>query len=163
MATFKAPHSTVKTVQDLIDWEYAKLIARSANLGDNWGFIMNRYKKLRCGDIKRSSIIREDLKTLDHGRQVCIYCGSTEDLCHDHLIPKAKGGPDTIHNVVIACKTCNSSKRDKDLFEWYGPDLISEIPKLVLAKYLKLVEELHEQNGTLNSSDLNTDGQFNKL
>jgi hypothetical protein len=163
MAEFKAPHASVKTIQDLIHWEYAKLIARAARLGHQWGFIMSRYKKLKLGEIKHSSIMRDDLKALDFGKQFCIYCESTEDLAHDHLIPKARGGPDTIHNIVIACKRCNSSKRDRDVFEWYGADRIAEIPNLVLAKYLKLVEEIHRANGTLDSTDLNEDGELNIL
>lgn len=31
----------------------------------------------------------------------------------DHFIPKAKGGPDTIENLVVACSPCNNIKQDK--------------------------------------------------
>ena len=40
------PPSYVKTIRQLIYWEYAKLMAESAGLADNFGFIVNRYKTL---------------------------------------------------------------------------------------------------------------------
>jgi hypothetical protein len=40
------PPSYVKTIRQLIYWEYAKLMAESAGLPDNFGFIVNRYKAL---------------------------------------------------------------------------------------------------------------------
>jgi 5-methylcytosine-specific restriction endonuclease McrA len=46
----------------------------------------------------------------------CQYCGeqfSSKDLTFDHVIPRAKGGPNTMLNVVSACMPCNSHKGDK--------------------------------------------------
>ncbi|NLG83084.1 MAG: hypothetical protein GX493_00430 [Firmicutes bacterium] len=57
-----------------------------------------------------------------------------------------------------ACRKCNSSKGDRDVFEWYGPDQVAEIPKLVLSKFLKLAYSLHETQGTLDLKDPNMDG-----
>jgi len=48
----------------------------------------------------------------------CVYCGSTEKLTEDHIIPVKKGGLDIKENVVIACSKCNCSRQDKDIFEW---------------------------------------------
>ena len=45
----------------------------------------------------------------------CQYCGeefSTKELTFDHVIPRAKGGANTIDNVVAACAPCNSRKGD---------------------------------------------------
>lgn len=36
----------------------------------------------------------------------------------DHLKPVSKGGHSSPENIVICCKTCNSSKRDKTLEEF---------------------------------------------
>jgi len=33
----------------------------------------------------------------------CQYCGSTEDLTFDHVIPRSRGGRTTWENVVAAC------------------------------------------------------------
>ncbi len=44
----------------------------------------------------------------------CFYCGDIgADI--DHVIPKSKGGTNDISNLVIACKSCNRSKKDKSL------------------------------------------------
>lgn len=42
----------------------------------------------------------------------CVYCGSSDNLTIDHVIPKSKGGRHTWKNVVTACKTCNAEKAD---------------------------------------------------
>lgn len=44
----------------------------------------------------------------------CTYCGATEDLGLDHLIPFGSGGATAAFNLVISCLTCNMRKRDKD-------------------------------------------------
>lgn len=35
-----------------------------------------------------------------------------------------------------------------------------EIPRIVLGKYLKLIYDIHEKQGTLDSCDLNGDGKI---
>lgn len=49
----------------------------------------------------------------------CRYCGrSVQDgmiLHADHVIPKSKGGPTTLDNLVTACLDCNLGKSDKDI------------------------------------------------
>ncbi len=40
----------------------------------------------------------------------CQYCGSSDDLTFDHLIPRALGGQTTWENVVAACSPCNLRK-----------------------------------------------------
>lgn len=47
----------------------------------------------------------------------CQYCGSSEDLTFDHLIPRAHGGRTTWDNIVTACAPCNLRKADKTLAE----------------------------------------------
>lgn len=47
----------------------------------------------------------------------CVYCGSKEDLCIDHLVPLIKGGDNEIDNLVISCKRCNSGKAGRLLEE----------------------------------------------
>lgn len=48
----------------------------------------------------------------------CLYCGSLENITADHVIPINKGGRHSIGNLVPACLSCNSSKRDLFLMEW---------------------------------------------
>ena len=159
------PPKYVTTVRQLIYWEYAKLIARAAGFEENYGFIVSRYKKLVSGEMNWSSSIRDYEKELDKGR-ICTYCGDSADICTDHIIPKSRAGVDpriillldSSDNCVCACKKCNSSKSNKDVFEWYGIERKGEIPKLVLSKFLKIAYHLHETQGTLDLKDPNMDG-----
>lgn len=155
------PPTAVKTIKDLIYWEYAKLISGSA-LQDrkNYGFIMHTFKKLQRGEIKWSDILREDMN-VDMAR--CAYCNSSKELSNDHIVPKRECHYSEIHNIVKACKNCNSSKGDKDLVEWWGIGRRYEIPRIAMGKYLKMLYICHECRGTLDKSDLNADGKFNLL
>ncbi|KXA97077.1 hypothetical protein AKJ39_03730 [candidate division MSBL1 archaeon SCGC-AAA259J03] len=57
------PPSAVKTVEDLIFWQYAKIISKSAGMGKkNYGFIMDRFKKLQSGEIEWSTSMRKITK-----------------------------------------------------------------------------------------------------
>ncbi|MFX1570622.1 MAG: HNH endonuclease [Promethearchaeota archaeon] len=49
----------------------------------------------------------------------CCYCGIGANLHQEHFIPLANGGEYTKNNIIPACGKCNSSKCDKDFFEWY--------------------------------------------
>jgi hypothetical protein len=159
------PPKYVVTVRQLIYWEYAKLIAKAAKFENNYGFIVSRYKKLVSGEMAWSSSVRDHEKELEKGR-VCVYCGATGGLSMDHIIPISRAGVDpriealldSSDNCVCACRQCNSSKSDRDVFEWYGPERSGEIPKLVLSKFLKLAYRLHETQGTLDLKDPNMDG-----
>jgi hypothetical protein len=75
MLVFGLPPHAVKTIQDLIFWQYAKIISESAGYGKNqYGFIMDRFKKLVSGEINWSTSIREYIKEREQ-QDVCIYCG----------------------------------------------------------------------------------------
>lgn len=159
------PPKYVTTVRQLIYWEYANLIAKAAGFEGNYGFIVSRYKKLVSGEMTWSSSVRDYEKELDKGR-VCVYCDAITGLSTDHIVPVSRAGVDariatllsTSDNCVCACKKCNSSKGAKDVFEWYGPERVDEIPKLVLSKFLKLAFRLHETQGTIDLKDPNMDG-----
>lgn len=46
----------------------------------------------------------------------CAYCRRYPILLtQDHIVPLSKGGQHTVENVLPACKSCNSSKFDRDL------------------------------------------------
>lgn len=49
--------------------------------------------------------------TASKGR--CFYCRKRRRLTMDHVIPLAKGGAHVPENVVAACGSCNSRKRDR--------------------------------------------------
>lgn len=47
----------------------------------------------------------------------CAYCCGPANTW-DHIIPVVKGGMTEPGNIVPACSSCNSSKKDKGVFEW---------------------------------------------
>ena len=143
------PPAAVKTFRDLLYWQYAKLIARSAGYDRNYGFVMERFKKLQSSEVNWSGSIREYIKEKDVIGE-CIYCGSKTGLSVDHLIPRSRGGSESSDNAVMACKACNSSRGDKGIYEWYELEGRNEVPRIVEGKYLKELYALHERKGTLD-------------
>lgn len=70
----------------------------------------------------------------------CQYCGISNDLTFDHLIPRSRGGQTLWDNVVTACAPCNLKKGGKmPKFSGMQP---SQQP------YRPTVHELH-RNGRL--------------
>ncbi|MFO8048902.1 MAG: HNH endonuclease [Desulfosudaceae bacterium] len=77
-------------------------------------------------DIKREKNKARELRQsqwwkrrLDKGR--CYYCGRPfppDQLTMDHVVPLARGGKTTKGNVVPACKTCNTEKKQRLPVEW---------------------------------------------
>jgi hypothetical protein len=55
----------------------------------------------------------------EHWNNRCVYCGSSDNLTLDHVHPKTKGGHDTTHNVVPACRSCNQSKGSNHWLSWW--------------------------------------------
>ncbi len=70
---------------------------------------------------KRLGKLARQIRARDGER--CVYCGATEKssgahLHLDHLTPKAAGGQDVAHNLVVACRSCNSARKDMPLPAW---------------------------------------------
>jgi hypothetical protein len=143
------PPPYVKTIREEIYYEYAKLISRSAYSSLQRGFITDRFKKLRDGEITISGTMREWEREQELPK-VCVYCASPENLSTDHLIPQNRGGDNAADNVVLACLKCNASKGEKGVFEWLGLKEKDKLHRLVAGKYLKQLLTLHENAGTLD-------------
>ncbi len=143
------PPPYVKTVREEILYEYAKLISRSAYGGLERGFITNRFQKLRDGAITISDTIREWEREQELPK-VCVFCGSPSDLSTDHLIPRNRRGEDSPDNLVLSCRSCNSSRGDKGVFEWLGLKKKDDLHRLVAGKYLKQLLRIHEEAGTID-------------
>lgn len=54
---------------------------------------------------KKNVFVRDGFK--------CQYCGDTEQLTLDHIIPTSRGGKNTFENCVTACKPCNNKKNNR--------------------------------------------------
>ena len=141
----------LRTVRDLIYWEWSKIIAEKVSGSRrDYAIITYSFKRLKAGEISMSTVLREN-KLFVQADKSCVYCGSSERLQWEHIIARSRGGPDTIDNLVLACQPCNLSKGVRDPFDWYGKARRNEIPRLVVGKYLKLVYEKHEALGTLDT------------
>lgn len=77
----------------------------------------------------------------------CAYCGRPlKRLCQDHFIPMSKGGVYAMSNIVPACRSCNSSKRDRDFFEWYPcQPFYSRVRERKILKYLGFTRDRKRQ------------------
>lgn len=85
----------------------------------------------------------------------CWYCGKEMEpsqLTKDHVFPRIKGGKDCIDNIIMVCKTCNSSKGKMDLFEWYE-EIRNEWPPIsVWIHYMKNIYLYSIDNGLMDKS-----------
>jgi len=76
------PPPVVKSVRDLIFWQYAKIIAESAGFGKkNYGFVMKKFRQLKEGEIFWNEI-REYVKEREK-KDECIFCGAKTNLTID--------------------------------------------------------------------------------
>lgn len=166
------PDRSVKTIKDQIYFQYAKQIARSSFWYADWseakkkayGFIKQKFKELQSWKISWSDITREDWQFVGSEKE-CIYCGYTEELQKEHIVPKSlninercKDCPTIqwISNQLWACKKCNISKSDKGLYAFYSkilkddPKFYDKLPSLLERKYLKTIYNCHICNWTLD-------------
>jgi len=77
----------------------------------------------------------------------CAYCGKhLENLTQDHFIALENGGEYTKENIIPACMSCNTSKRDKDFFEWYPQqDFYSKEREKRILEHLKYITQNNQQ------------------
>src|SRR3972149_8611585 len=82
----------------------------------HYGFVKNTFRELKSGVKSWSEITREDWQFVEAEKR-CAYCGSTEELVKEHIVPRSlRLKPECeicdtiqgIHNQVWACKACNS-------------------------------------------------------
>ncbi len=115
--------------------------------------------RTRCAKLRRRLIdgtmrmrsLYDDERIKMTAPQACYYCGGTDRLCVDHLIPKMRGGSDASDNLIWACRRCNGSKGGRDLLEWMTAKNRFP-PVLLLRRYIKIVARYCEEHGCLNSA-----------
>ncbi|MCK5374408.1 MAG: HNH endonuclease [Alphaproteobacteria bacterium] len=153
----------IETVGNLLYWAYANLAMAHAATTDNsikynkkHYFIRSRlYKGLQDSSMNiRSFFDDERLKmTLS---QSCCYCGSTDHLAADHIIPRKKGGLDIGENLIWACRSCNSSKSATDMLQWMQSK--NMFPSILLyRRYLKLLINHCRENKLIDTPLKDTD------
>jgi 5-methylcytosine-specific restriction endonuclease McrA len=106
-------------------------------------FQLHKHKKVCTENKRRRSkrIERRDdgtitarlLRRLFTAAKSCVYCGrgmKWKDKTLDHIIPIAKGGPHSAANIVVCCRSCNSSKGAKNLETWLSELDEGHVPKI---------------------------------
>lgn len=78
--------------------------------------------------------------------KTCTYCGKTEAeelddigaaLSIDHIIPISYSGYNTLFNITNACRSCNSSKSNRHVLDFYNrSDAFTEERLNVLIKHM---------------------------
>lgn len=150
------PNPQITTVKEALFWTYANLTMCQTGYLDgvekygvkHYSIRSRLYYGLLRGNLNLGSLaIDEKLKM--KLPQCCSYCGATDELAVDHLIPRHKGGEDDGDNFVWTCRSCNSSKGSQDLLTWYK-EKQSFPPLYVLRRYIKLAIEYCQEEGLLD-------------
>lgn len=141
----------MRTIEQELLYEYGRLMSRTAfDSAINNGFDADQFEAFASGAIRQWQREHEL-------PDACVFCGNNDNLTVDHLIPWSRGGNGSADNVVYACKSCNSSRKDKGVYQWLGPTNKNKLNRLVAGKYLKELHKLHKQKGTLQISEHNLD------
>ena len=100
-------------------------------------YIRLPYKKLMENRPTRNLIMKRD-------GYKCLYCGATENLTLDHIMPQSRGGENSWENLVTCCGSCNVKKGNRT----------PEEAKMPLLKEVKRpYNKLHLTINTSNVSD----------
>ena len=100
-------------------------------------YIRLPYQKLMENRPTRNLIMKRD-------GYKCLYCGATENLTLDHILPSSRGGEDTWENLATCCGSCNVKKGNKT------PE---EAGMLLLKPVKRPYNKLHLTINTSNVSD----------
>ena len=112
-----------------------------------------KMKNSRNENWQGSKWIRPDKRLAIYLRDhfICAYClvdlhgADPRDITLDHIKSVEDGGNNSEQNLVTACRHCNSSKQDKNLSQFAGPETIKYIRRNArrsLKKYRKLAKAL---------------------
>jgi HNH endonuclease len=143
----------ITTVSHHIAWSYANLARAHAALKAGRTsyarldhIVRSRLFAGLCSGKMSISSLYDDERLKMLGERQCVYCGLTNRLTIDHLIPRIEGGDDDGVNLVLACQSCNSSKSGTDLLIWCEHKSTFP-PLLLLRRYIKIVAEICEKEG----------------
>jgi 5-methylcytosine-specific restriction endonuclease McrA len=96
------PDTIRKMAMSLEDWQKEF---------ESWGYFGKREAQ-KTFDMYSLIFTRQVRKTLNE-HSCCVKCGSKDKLHIDHIIPKSKGGKNSLDNVQILCQTCNLRKGNR--------------------------------------------------
>jgi len=77
-------------------------------------------------DYQQGSLLGYEVREylLEKFKRTCVYCGKKNvPLEIEHVIPRSRGGVDSIRNLAIACNRCNKRKGNKTAAEFGHPEV----------------------------------------
>lgn len=94
---------------------YSKMCRRCYGVVDDRARIDDARRKARIAQVEDTLTVEQWQKVLRHFEYRCAYCDKDirDSYTIDHVIPISAGGGNVISNVVCACLSCNSSKRER--------------------------------------------------
>jgi len=150
---------TPKTIGESLYWAYSNFVMFCASFRTSehreyqtidYIIRSKTYRDLTSGKIQITSLfIDEKFKMESAGG--CAYCGESEHLSVDHLVSRKKGGTDDPANLVMACRSCNSSKGSLDYLEWVVNVWDFPNPHM-LRRYLKMAISYCVENELMSVS-----------
>lgn len=75
--------------------------------------VEEHYKNRRAESLAVTSAPKLRALIMERDGAKCRWCGETEGLALDHILPVAAGGTDDPDNLQLLCGSCNSSKGDR--------------------------------------------------
>lgn len=91
------------------------LRAVAYRMGSELSFRWNR-ACLQCGWVSIQTPIKNKklrASVFEADSNECAYCGATQQLGIDHVIPQTHGGKHIFENLLTCCHSCNAIKRDR--------------------------------------------------
>lgn len=147
----KLPHSVVdnfirKNSQRMIDKEIAKKLRKIGFKDANQWTVRYRRRKLKLrkylsGEILKHKVWIRAQAIKKYGNK-CELCGYSLALDTHHIIPKYKGGPHEINNLMVLCLNCHALITRKH----FTLKSRKDIPK-VKKKVIKLLKSFYSYFG----------------
>ena len=102
--------------------KYKKLMNINKVMIENVSFDtaqMSSDTKLWGNDYQQGNLYNKDLREFIFSKTKgrCSYCGAKAEEI-DHIVPRAKGGSNSTHNLTPACRSCNEKKSNLSLKEF---------------------------------------------
>lgn len=103
-----------------------KYYAANKEKVDNWGQ-QRAARQRQAARVDFTAAQWREMKA--HYAHCCVYCGQpSQRLTMDHIMPLSLGGLHTVHNIVPACRSCNSRKKDGAVLVPVQPLLLTIAP-----------------------------------
>ena len=120
--TYRLKHREKRLANDRGNHHRHRLANLEAYKAKDRAYVASHRDEVRARNARRRALqagVESDFsaaqrkEVLEHLGFTCQYCFNqfpAKELTLDHITPLVQGGPDTLHNITIACHSCNSKK-----------------------------------------------------